>query len=268
MNELTNVLRNYDLFSYSLIVMLVIACKMYTDGGAVFAATQHKICFPVRKTFVLFAAGKAQEKQIELARKLEIAKQQHQVPLITNTEVSANLTDVVPLNQTKSSVSTADQMEMKRSEFSLLLAQFKPPANSKETYQSSQIQARKSPISKLTPSKKERSKKAPRTKTDVSVIDDVPLEVGGKAQRVHFEALIDTRIKQPLGSMGAAKLVPWVPPFRHQNVIIVVDPRKQSSDFRTAIQYLEGNDEIKTAALTSIIGITSDTAEEVNAYVS
>jgi hypothetical protein len=237
--------------------------------GAMLATTERRNGFPTKRLFVVFAAGKAQKKQIELTRKLEIAKQQHQAPSSTNSNVTNTFPGVAGVDQNKSEISDDDRLEMKRSEFSLLLAQFNPPVVSKDTYRS-QVQTRKS-TSNVIPPKKTPSKKVAPTKTEVtpsSIVDEVPLQVGDKARRIHFETLIDVMTKQPLGSMGAAKLVPWVPPFIHNKIIIVNDPRKQSSEFRTALQYLESSKEQRKESSTNIIGITSDTAEEMIAYVA
>lgn len=277
MNLLAKGLRNYDFSSYLFIIFIVIAfaiCSVVTGfptndrTGAMFATTERRNGLPTKRLLVVFAVGKAHKKQIELTRKLEIAKQQHQAPSSTNSNVTNTFPGVVGVDQNKCEINDDDRLEMNRLEFSLLLAKFNPPVDSKDTYRS-QVPTRKS-TSNVIPPKKVPSKKVAPTKTEVtpsSFVDDIPLQVGDKAQRIHFETLIDVLTKQPLGSMGAAKLVPWVPPFIHRKIIIVVDPRKQSSEFRTAMQYLESSKEQRQESSTNIIGITSDTAEEMMAYV-
>ena len=263
---------SHNFSSYDILIALATCFALLPRNdrsGVVIATTEHRNGFHTKRLFVLFAAGKAHQKQLELTRKLEIAKQQQQLhdPSLVNSNVTTILTG---MKQNKGAFSDDECLEKKRSEFSLLLAQFKPPMDSKDTYQSSQVPVKKS-TSNVTPPKKVPSKKVAPIEGEVkssNSVDDLPLQVGDKSQRIHFETLVDAFTKKPLGSMGAAKLVPWVPPFIHRNIIIVVDPRKQSSEFRTALQYLESNNEQrKESAASNVIGITSDTSEEMIAYV-
>jgi hypothetical protein len=61
------------------------------------------------------------------------------------------------------------------------------------------------------------------------------------AQRIHFESLIDVETSRPLGAIGAAQLVPWVPPYLTDCLIVLVDPRANSGDLRQALKYVTSN---------------------------
>ena len=75
--------------------------------------------------------------------------------------------------------------------------------------------------------------------------DTTIVGLGDTAQRQHFESLISIDTERPLGPIEAAKLVPWVPPYLQEYLVVVADPRSQSVEWRQAIQYLhserEGN---------------------------
>ena len=100
--------------------------------------------------------------------------------------------------------------------------------------------------------------------------DIVSLEQGDKGERKHFETLVEVATGKPLGPIEAAKLVPWVPPYIHNSLVVVADPRKQSSELRQAIQYIQTmlNDEDDDASITEaekkiqIIAISSDSVAE------
>jgi hypothetical protein len=61
------------------------------------------------------------------------------------------------------------------------------------------------------------------------------------SQRVHFESLVDVVTSRPLGAIGAAQLVPWVPPYLTDCLIVLVDPRANSGDLRQALKYVTSN---------------------------
>lgn len=48
---------------------------------------------------------------------------------------------------------------------------------------------------------------------------------------------MDVETAAPLGAIGAANLVPWVPPFLKTGLIVFVDPRSNSNDLRRAMKY-------------------------------
>jgi hypothetical protein len=97
--------------------------------------------------------------------------------------------------------------------------------------------------------------------------DKAVLQEGDNAKRLHFEPLISLQSKQPLGSMGAAKLVPWVPPYLQDYLVVLADPRKQSSDLRRAIQYLLSSSNLKPQVLAQVVVISADPIVETAKYV-
>jgi len=89
---------------------------------------------------------------------------------------------------------------------------------------------------------------------------EAPLQEGDVAQRRHFENLVSLETSQPLGPMGAAQLVPWVPPYLADYLVVLADPRRQSGDLRQTIQYLISN--LTPEILSQVIVITADPNEE------
>jgi hypothetical protein len=93
------------------------------------------------------------------------------------------------------------------------------------------------------------------------------LQEGDTAKRFHFEGLVSLKTAQPLGSMGAAKLVPWVPPYLQDYLMVLADPRKQSSDLRRAIQYLlSSSNNLKPDVLAQVVVISADPIVETAKY--
>jgi hypothetical protein len=105
------------------------------------------------------------------------------------------------------------------------------------------------------------------------------LKVGDTARRHDFESLLCiTNTKNnnhpTLGPMGAAQLVPWVPPYRTDVLIILADPRRSSKDMHTAISMLLSTTTTTTNTQKStswiperstVIAITADTVPEIQA---
>ena len=89
--------------------------------------------------------------------------------------------------------------------------------------------------------------------------EDQPLQEGDIARRHDFEGLISCETGAALGPIVSAQLVPWVPPFTAEYLIILADPRAQSSDLRRGIQYISSN--ASPDILQQVIAINSD---EVN----
>jgi hypothetical protein len=92
-----------------------------------------------------------------------------------------------------------------------------------------------------------------------------PLQQGDVAKRIHFEQLVametmSSSSQQPLGPIGAAQLVPWVPPYLTNYLVVLADPRKQSGDLRQTIAYLASN--LAPNILPQVVVITGDPNEE------
>jgi hypothetical protein len=61
------------------------------------------------------------------------------------------------------------------------------------------------------------------------------------SQRQFFEALVDVETSKALGAIGAAQLVPWVPPYLTDCLVVLADPRIRSGDLRQTMKYLISN---------------------------
>jgi hypothetical protein len=86
--------------------------------------------------------------------------------------------------------------------------------------------------------------------------DNEALQEGDVARRRDFESLVALESSRPLGPMGAAQLVPWVPPYLADYLVVVADPRKQSGDLRQSIQYLTAN--LAPEILSQVMVISAD----------
>ena len=86
------------------------------------------------------------------------------------------------------------------------------------------------------------------------------------AERIHFEKLLRVDTNRVLDAIGAAELVPWVPPFVIDRLIVICDPRPNSASLRMAMQYLKGNREERTNAKIRIIGVTADAPQQAKGW--
>eukprot|EP00546_Thalassionema_frauenfeldii_P008799 CAMPEP_0178909016 /NCGR_PEP_ID=MMETSP0786-20121207/8253_1 /TAXON_ID=186022 /ORGANISM="Thalassionema frauenfeldii, Strain CCMP 1798" /LENGTH=274 /DNA_ID=CAMNT_0020581001 /DNA_START=261 /DNA_END=1085 /DNA_ORIENTATION=+ len=91
------------------------------------------------------------------------------------------------------------------------------------------------------------------------------------AKRIHFESLIDIGTNKQLGNIGAAQLVPWVPPFLNDCLIVFSDPRSNSGDLRQAITYISSaystlDEKEKKMITNEVIFITADSAAEIQSW--
>jgi hypothetical protein len=228
----------------------------------------------------LFASGKAQNKQAELARKLEQAKRQQRA------DADIDKLKRIPDDNINDNLG----LENTHSEFAALLAKHAPPAaepKRRTPSVSSNILLHKiardraaanSETSSSSVEKKRRMKRRKKissvNQTTLEEEEEVALQEGDVAKRRHFEALICSTTKQPLGPMSAAQLVPWVPPYLSRSLIVLADPRKRSSDLRAGLQAFRSLSSASTPTETAgisaftVIAITSDTPEETARYVS
>jgi hypothetical protein len=229
----------------------------------------------------LFALGKAQNKQAELARKLELAKRQQR------TDADLEKLKRIPDENTKDEL----RLEKTHSEFAALLAKHAPPVAEPKRRTPSvssnilldKIARNKAADNIETPSssieKKRKMKRRKKISSDNQTTSEeedisIPLHEGDEAKRRHFESLICSTTKLPLGPMSAVQLVPWVPPYLSRSLIVLADPRKRSSDLRAGLQALisltSASTPTGTAGSTAftVIAITSDTPEETARYVS
>ena len=176
----------------------------------------------------LAAKSRARNKQAELAEKLARAKEQQlqaSSPTTTNQnqypeQPSSPLKKQEQKQQQKSSTSTEEFGNLLKATRGAL------PRKGDDSFDDEQaflpdIQAGK------TKQKVVKKKKPPTPKPKKKKI----------AQRIHFEKLIGVETNQALGAMGAAELVPWVPPFLVDKLVVLCDPRQSSADLRKALHY-------------------------------
>lgn len=208
-------------------------------------------------TLCLFALGKAQNKQAELARKLELAKKQQRHGDDNAAKITRDSDD-----------DTKRRAEQERSEFALLLAKNAPPPETKRKALIREEffpQAEKptAPTGSKPKAAVKRRKKAAGAPGVAEPDEDQHFQEGDIARRRHFESLVSVTTKQPLGPMAAAHLVPWVPPYLSRYLIILADPRKQSPELRSALQFLTSS--TAPSILLNTVAIVADTPEETTA---
>ena len=189
--------------------------------------------------------NRARNKQAEMAKKMELAKKQKDRLVETDGQHD-------------------DKLESDRLLFAELLAKSSPPPaiTSQPTNPQSERKSTENTRNKPKVKAKDvkRKKKAHGSQDAAEEPQhDVPLQQGDTAKRRHFESLLETSQK-PLGAAGAAQLVPWVPPYLTNYLVIVADPRRQSGDLRQRIQYLTLN--LSPEILSQVIVITADSHEE------
>lgn len=167
--------------------------------------------FSMRPKAVSLLMGKgfnrAKNKQAELAKKLANARQQHD-PTNDIKIKQRELFDKL-LTSTRGAIPT--DMDTN----SAFIAPIKAGQGAKKKIQKPQPKTKPS-----RPSSKEK-------KEDEKI-----------AQRQFFEALLDMETSKVLGPIGAAQLVPWVPPYLTDCLVVFADPRANSGDLRQTLKYL------------------------------
>jgi hypothetical protein len=209
------------------------------------------------RLFMAKGLGGAKNKQIELAKKMELAKRQRDG---AGTELSVETEE--------------EKVSKEHSEFAKLLAKSPPPSVEKEpqAIQNEDIfrklQAPKTPAStgpKVTSKDLKRKRKAAESKESQDPSEGVvnrSLQQGSTARRRDFELLVEVETSQPLGPMKAASLVPWVPPFVSNYLVVLADPRRQSTDLYKSIQYLESSEILAPHTIV----ISADSVQEMAAW--
>lgn len=224
---------------------------------------------PRHSTTLFMGKGlnRAKNKQAEMLKKMQLAKQQN-----LNQDEEKESTEAA----TSESADNDTEDEYNRLLFAELLAKNPPPKERNESVVKPQTNIRPSkPLSnadanshgpkiKARDSKKKRKKTLANTKpqaTQDEEEEDTPLQQGDTAKRRHFESLVELSTSKPLGAIQAASLVPWVPPFLSEYLVILADPRRQSSDLRQAIQYLSSS--LSAEILQDTIVISADSPDEM-----
>ena len=207
---------------------------------------------------------RARNKQQELLKKMELAKlEKGTTPKTTATPPT-----------------TEDEKE--HEEFAKLLRTTVGalPTGDGTTTASIETQKTKNKKKKTTAPPSLRPKRKPKSKKKQEQQQQQPYDTTS-SQRSHFEALLDVSTNTRLGPIGAATLVPWVPPYRTACLLVFCDPRTASDDLRRTIDYVAstcstttrktGGTSSSTAAISSsqlaqhIVFITADTVPETQA---
>ena len=230
----------------------------------------------------------AKNKQAELVRKMQQAKQQQQQQKVDqeNASDAINKQDKDTAATNKSKSQTKKDHDDMHTEFRKLLASNLPPPEPASSTNVPTLARPQKPKTPATPAagggpkvaardlKRKRKRQQANSELDKSNKESeteqepiVVLQVGDKGRRRDFEKLVQPMTLQPLGPLQAAQLVPWVPPYLTDYLIVVADPRRQSNDLRATLQYIV-NDE--SAALLSatvkILAVTADEAQELVAW--
>ena len=189
------------------------------------------------------AKSRARNKQAELLEKMAAAKSAkgEEAPQLVETLTSDDNKPIVVGDATPTSV---DQQEQ-RAVFAQLLNTTQraiPRRDSEEEdfgenafFPDIKVGKVKQPVPQPRPSNKPQSS-TPSSKLVAHNNSSETVVV--VAERVHFESLLNITTEQPIGAMTAARLVPWVPPYWIDSLVVLTDPRRHSRDLRVALQYL------------------------------
>jgi len=223
---------------------------------------------------------KARNKQADLAKKMAIAKAQNQAApcsdtgtaVPNNTKDNDNDNDSNPRKSKDTSGINGDQEG--RDVFERLLRTTKgalPTGDETESAYFAPIQAGSNTKNKIAPqnfNRPKKTKKANSNSKKEEENDDLRTQtVVVEARRKHFESLIDIATTAPLGAIGAAKLVPWVPPFLKKGLIVFVDPRSNSKDLRRTMKYHASSSLSLSSGDIDIVFVTADSAGETQAWL-
>lgn len=209
--------------------------------------------------------NRARNKQAEMIKKMQLAKQQQ------NKDESSTSSTSESDEEHPAIVEQDQEEDNERMLFAELLAKNLPPVTKEQPlkrYESSKplVGTNKNMTSnkpKVKAKDAKRKKKARQKNGDqVQQEEDehVPLQQGDIAKRRLFESLVELSTDQKLGPAQAAQLVPWVPPFLSSYLVVVADPRRQSGDLRQALQYLTSN--LPPEVLSQTIVISADSNDE------
>lgn len=224
----------------------------------------------------------AKSKQLELAKKMALAKKQQQ-----SDEELQKGEEATPANYDEEE----QRLRQDRARFAELLRTIKV-SNPNPLYEDDELddlkrQSRGSVQSSLKASVTARAGalNAKRSKSNISTKtkqrqkkdksktsqneheddEDRPLQEGDIARRHDFEGLVSCETGAALGPIVSAQLVPWVPPFTAEYLVILADPRAQSSDLRRTIQYISSN--VSPNIFQQVIAINSDEVSITKSWV-
>jgi len=197
--------------------------------------------------------NRARNKQAEILKKMELAKKQNKEGTSSTSDDNEQDQDAIHRQQ--------QEQEYDRLLFAELLAKSQPIASEKTFTDLSADITRTSNKSKVKAKQVKRKKKSLKQQSNVEQVEkDVPLQQGDIAKRRHFESLVELSTSKPLGAAAAAQLVPWVPPYLSDYLVVICDARRQSGDLRQALQYLTSN--LSSDVISQVIVISADINEE------
>jgi len=227
--------------------------------------------------------NKARNKQAELAKKMAIAKSQNSQKAEgdgTNDVDAGSNANNNDIDGSGSDANDADrdQDRKMREEFEKLLQTTSgsmPIGDDAESAFIPPIQAGSKLKKKIAPPKVAKPKKISAKQQQAQQEEKKLTQM--QVQRRHFESLVDVETAAPLGAIGAAKLVPWVPPFLKTGLIVLVDPRSNSNDLRRAMKYQASSAAYKTNEISKsdknnnqaadVIFVTADSVGETKAWL-
>ena len=223
----------------------------------------------------------AKSKQLELAKKMALAKKQHQPD-----EEQQKGGEATPADGDEEE----KRLQQDRARFSELLRTSKV-SNPNPLYEDDELdnirrQSRRElqPMASITAKagalnakrsksntgntkdkKRQRKDNIKTSQVKEEEDEDQPLQEGDIARRHDFEGLLSCETGNALGPIVSAQLVPWVPPFTAEYLIVLADPRAQSSDLRRAVQYVSSN--TSPDILRHIIAINSDEVSVTKSWI-
>ena len=245
-------------------------------------AAENTICRSTQPLRMAKGFNSAKSKQLELAKKMALAKKQQQPD-----EEQQKGDKATPADDDDDE--EKQRLQQDRARFAELLRTSKV-SNPNPLYEDDElgnigVKSRRSMQSSLKASvtaragalNAKRSKsniiKANKTQTkgsEASQIqeegdEDQVLQEGDIARRHDFEGLTSCETGAALGPIVSAQLVPWVPPFTADYLIILADPRAQSFDLRRTVQYVSSN--VSPDILRQVIAISSDEVRVTKSWI-
>lgn len=228
-------------------------------------------------------------KQAALAEKMKLAKKQQSNEEV-DTSDGTGVASIKPADRENDSNFTQSENDAPKgdsahAEFAKLLANSKPPRKSSSSAVAMKPKfgpvAPGSNMAKFSKHKRTKSKTSdeirhqqkPSTAEHEPEMDDtLPLHHGDKARRRDFEFLVDVTTSKALGPVRAASLAPWVPPFVVDYLVILADPRPQSSEWRRAVEYAHSTFNTKPTKSKQdrlhFMAITTEPTKETTAWMA
>ena len=185
----------------------------FAAHGTCHQSIQHQSSKQLTRLFMGKGFNRAKNKQAELAKKLDIARKGKE-----NGDQSAK------------QIESKDDQSKDRELFEKLLTTTKGAIPTALDAESDAFAPIKVGQEKKKKPKKPKPPPQPRVEKEKQA-EKIP-------QRSFFEDLVDVETAKPLGPIDAARLVPWVPPYLTDCLVVFTDPRTNSGDLRQTLKYL------------------------------